>query len=154
MVPLVIGSPAIGTPAAYIAVYQDHKPCARIDAFVRWRGPFTELIVWDELVVIGWSDVVHLIDPARRTVISIGCDGYFGHLYALDGALLIASASELICVDAAGDVLWRQANLGLDGVVVSRIEDGTIHGDGEWDPPGGWRPFQLSLATGTPVAHR
>jgi len=41
--------------------------------------------------------------------------------------------------------------LGIDGIIVASTSDGVISGEGEWDPPGGWRPFRLSLATGVPA---
>lgn len=39
-------------------------------------------------------------------------------------------------------------DLGLEGVIVNSVEDGIVRGEGEWDPPGGWRPFSLRLDTG------
>jgi len=45
-------------------------------------------------------------------------------------------------------LLWRSDCLGIDGVMVDQVADGIIRGKGEWDPPGGWRPFQVRFATG------
>lgn len=43
--------------------------------------------------------------------------------------------------------------LGIDGVVVSivDVEKSLVHGQGEWDPPGGWKPFTVRLGDGTRV---
>jgi hypothetical protein len=154
MEPIRIGRvPAgAGTPDAFVTVERDDSPHTRIDAYVEYGGAFCELITWAGFVVLGWGDAVHLVDPARRAVRRVDCDGYFGHLYPSEAHLLIASASELICVNQAGEPLWRRAGLGLDGVIVDRADDGFIEGQGEWDPPGGWRPFRLSLATGALAA--
>jgi len=44
-----------------------------------------------------------------------------------------------------GKVPWSAPDLGLDGVVVTSAQNRTIQGDGELDPPGGWKPFALRL---------
>ena len=41
-------------------------------------------------------------------------------------------------------------SIGL-GVVVTAIAEGRVEGQGEWDPPGGWRRFALCLETGADV---
>jgi hypothetical protein len=153
MDPIRIGRVPTGEPEpAYVTVERDGTPVARIDAYADHRGPFTELITWGRFVVLGWDAAAYLIDPSDRHVRTVKCDGYFGHLYPLGDRLLIATASELICLDDRGDTVWRRGNLGVDGVTVASTSDCVIHGKGEWDPPGGWRPFRLSLATGVPAA--
>jgi hypothetical protein len=148
-----VGRVPTGEPEpVYVTVKRDGTPVARIDAYSDHRGPFTDLITWGRFVVLGWDAAVHLVDPVARRVRKVECDGYFGHLYPLDHWLLVATASELICLDDRGDVVWRRGNLGVDGVTVASTTDGLIRGEGEWDPPDGWRPFQLSLATGVPAA--
>lgn len=62
--------------------------------------------------------------------------------------VLVASASELLRFDGAGQLLWRRSGLGIDGVVIHRVQDGEIFGDAEWDPPGGWKSFRLRLDSG------
>lgn len=136
----------------YLIVERDGLPIARIDAYAEHPGPFVELIVWDRFVVIGWAAIVHLVNPITRAVCDIECDGYFSQLYALKDRLFIATATELICLDEKGNTLWRRGNLAVDGVRIFEPNDGVINGEGEWDPPGGWRPFQLSLVTGEPVS--
>ena len=62
--------------------------------------------------------------------------------------LLVASGEDITCLDDRGTILWRSERLGLDGVVIHSVDNGLISGDGEWDPPGGWRPFVISLSGG------
>lgn len=153
MKPIRVGRvPAAETePKCWVTVERDGTPLARIDPYSESDGPFTELRAWGRFVVLGWAQTVHLVDPVSRQTRSIECDGYFGHLYPLDNRLLIATASALICLDEQGETVWRRGDLGLDGVVVEHVDGGLVDGQGEWDPPGGWRPFRLSLATGETV---
>lgn len=46
--------------------------------------------------------------------------------------------------------MWRSDALGIDGVIVDRISADEIEGQGEWDPPGGWKPFRVSAHSGKP----
>lgn len=43
---------------------------------------------------------------------------------------------------------WENRGLGIDGVLVHEISGDVIAGEGEWDPPGGWKPFRVRLNTG------
>ena len=76
---------------------------------------------------------------------------YFGHLYPSEEFLLVASAERLFRIDPDGAVKWRSGELGIDGVIVDRVSDQGIEGSGEWDPPGGWRPFRISVESGKPL---
>ena len=58
----------------------------------------------------------------------------------------MASVEHLFRVELDGSLGWRSDPLGIDGVVVNQIADGVIRGEGEWDPSGGWRPFQARLS--------
>jgi hypothetical protein len=138
-----------GTPLAYLTISLDKTPHTRVDVHSSYSaGPFTEIVMWKSLVVLGISDHAHLINPLTRTVKSIECDGYFGHLYPLPNHLLIADAIKLICLDQHANELWRSKSLAVDGVVVNKVDDNQIFGEAEQDPPRGWTPFRLSRKTG------
>ena len=47
-----------------------------------------------------------------------------------------------------GQVEWENPSVAVDGVNVHDVEDGIISGAAELDPPGGWQPFRVDLATG------
>jgi len=143
---------AAGTPGVYMTVEQDGVPFTRIDAWPLSAGPFTQTATWKNFVVLGWNDHVHIVDPRTREVTTVECDGYFGHLYPVDDHLLIADASRLVCINERGERLWESDRLGIDGVVLDEVKDGVIVGQGEWDPPGGWKPFRLSVVSGRAVA--
>lgn len=74
---------------------------------------------------------------------------YFGSFYPLPDSLLVCSGTRLYRLSPTGELMWTSPELGIDGVIVSEVRDGLILGEGEWDPPGGWLPFQISLATGS-----
>ncbi len=81
-------------------------------------------------------------------IIFSGIAPYFGKFYAGPDYLLAASGDSLLRLAHDGGLLWAAHDLGLDGVVVDWVENGVIHGQGEWDPPGGWQPFELRLESG------
>ncbi|GLV59856.1 hypothetical protein KDH_66800 [Dictyobacter sp. S3.2.2.5] len=137
----------LGTPSLYCLVGEDDVPVMRIDVYGD-PGAFTEAQIWHNWVIIGFADRVHFVSLETRQHQSHPLSGYFGHLYPLQDRLLVASASDLLCFDAQAQLQWISEHLGIDGVVITRVEDTIIYGEGEWDPPGGWRPFQLALCTG------
>ncbi len=112
---------------------------------------FQEAIVWSDFVVIGFGGRVHFASLATLEVTTVALSGHFGHLYPLPEHLLVADAEYLRCFDKAGAMLWRSAELGIDGVIVDRVADGIIEGQGECDPPGGWRAFRILLSSGAVV---
>jgi hypothetical protein len=152
MQPIQVGVPHPGSarPDAYITVTQNGVPFALANAWEDRHSPyvFVGLLCWGRFVVFGWGSHAYLIDPQTRAVITVPCNGYFGHAYPFDQHLLIADADRLICFDIDGNKLWTSDYVGIDGVIVDEVRDGTIYGQGEWDPPGGWRPFRVSLKTG------
>jgi hypothetical protein len=152
--PIRVGNVPKGadTPGVYVTVEQHGVPFARVDAWPMSAGPFTQTETWKNFVVLGWNDCVHLIDPRTREVTTVKCDGYFGHLYSAGDHLLIADASRLVCINERGERVWESDRLGIDGVVVDAVLDRVIVGQGEWDPPGGWRPFRVSLESGKATA--
>ena len=139
-----------GAPDRFVTIDPGEGSLLRVDLY-RSNDEcfaFEEVRVWSGFVVIGWGHGVYLIEPRTRAVSAIDLGSYFGHLYPVEQCLLIASALRLFRVEPDGSLLWRSDALGVDGVVVDQIEDGVIRGKGEWDPPGDWRPFQVSLNTG------
>lgn len=120
---------------------------------------FREVRCVGELVYIGYGQQVAVLSTKTSNLVSHPLD-YFGHLYtALDleapelgSSVLVASATELLRFDGAGQLMWRKSALGVDGVLVHRIQGGEIVGDAEWDPPGGWEPFRLRLDSGESIS--
>jgi len=89
-----------------------------------------------------------VIDSQKQSSSMIMLGSYFAAFYAAQDYLLVASGEGLLRLSSRGEVMWRASGLGIDGVLVSMVEDSLVKGDGEWDPPGGWRPFVLRLDSG------
>ncbi|QKY12147.1 hypothetical protein [Janthinobacterium lividum] len=108
------------------------------------------------IVYIGFGQFVFVVDLYLGEVRRHQLDGYFAHLYDsrdLENlnsriAVLVTSASEVLAFDHTGGLIWEQSLLGIDGVVLHDASAGQIRGDGEWDPPSGWRPFSLVPESG------
>ncbi len=139
----------LGTAHRFVTVEADGRPLLCADLYGRDEAFISESACsWSRFVVIGWGHHVYLVDPQTRAHMTLDLGYYFMRLYPLHDRMLIASAQRLFCLGADGVVRWRSAELGEDGVEVTHIDNRTIRGRGDWDPPGGYRPFQISLHTG------
>ncbi len=94
----------------------------------------------------GGRAILHREADGAAVEIDLGC--YFDEFLAGDAYLLATSGQGIVKLDTEGRIAWRNDALGLDGVLIFDVEDGIIDGQGEWDPPGGWRDFLVSLETG------
>jgi hypothetical protein len=155
MEPIRLGTvpPGLGTPDRFVTLEDEQGPRLRIDLYRSADEAccFEELQLWSRLIVLGCGERLWLIDPERRNTTVIPLGSYFGSLYPGDDYLLVASADRLIHVQPDSSLRWTSDPLGIDGIIVHQVTHGIIHGSGEWDPPGGWKPFRLSLDTGQPV---
>jgi hypothetical protein len=152
MPPLQLGKLREGAADLYVTIARNDRPVLRVDIYAgRETFAFTDAIAWGERAFAGYGDAVYVIDPARKTGSAIALNTYFGSFFATSECLIAASGERLWRLSPSGLVLWTSQQLGLDGVVVNAIENGLIKGEGEWDPPGGWRPFAISLDLGVPV---
>ena len=141
---------SLSTAEAFVLVEENENPIARIDIYCD-RSTFQEVIIWQNLVVIGIANEVYLVNIATGKVQTLQLGNYFGYLYNQGDFLYVASAERLFCVNADGGIHWVSEEVGLDGVIVSNIGDEFIDGEGEWDPPGGWKPFRLAISSGKRV---
>lgn len=109
---------------------------------------------------IGYGDCLFVVHPHAGTAQLHSLDGYFGQFHSAEAleraplmvAVIVASASELLGFSMEGMLQWRTGNLGIDGVRIESVQGDVVRGSGEWDPPGGWSPFCLSLRTGEKLA--
>jgi len=163
MPPLRLGKvpSGLGTADLFLTISDDDRPVFRVDLYgycCEESYTFQDALVWSDRVFVGYGHRVYIIDPSRQSATEIFLDeigeglGYFGHFYTGEDYLLVASGDSLLRLLADGKVRWSAPNLGLDGVVVTSVRNGTIQGDGEWDPPGGWKPFALRLDSGALIA--
>ena len=143
----------LGTPTKYILLSNNHEPVLRVDAYRSSEECFAfhDAVTWHNWLVIGWGDCAYLIDINSGSVTQHSLGTYFGHIYDDENYLLVASSERLWRIHCDGSVPWMSDRLGMDGVLVGRVTDAIIYGEGEWDPPGGWRPFRISLDDGRHV---
>ena len=111
-----------------------------------------EVIAWHDWIVVGFGERAFLVHALDLHVLEIALPLYFEAFRASDEYLLILAGQGIVRLDPRGRVIWTNDQLAIDGVQLDAIEDGLIHGSGEWDPPGGWRPFRIRLDTGEIVA--
>jgi hypothetical protein len=142
--------------AAQIGITMESGSRLRVDVHDRDGTCFKEVRCSGGIAYIGYGSNLFVVHTGTRSCDTHGLDGYFGHLYTAEElgatsgafAVLAASASELLSFAPDGLLYWRTSRLGIDGVVVQSVLDGLVHGSGEWDPPGGWRPFCLDVDSG------
>jgi hypothetical protein len=154
--PVRVGKPpsGLGTPDVYVIV-DAGETLLRIDVYSPGDercAPFQEVLIWGDLVVIGFGHHAFLVPLHGGQPGTIDVGSYFGHLYAKDDVLIVASESRLFRIARNGELIWTSPEVGIDGVEVDRIEDGVVYGQGEWDPPGGWKPFVVRLDAGERVS--
>ncbi|HSH94423.1 MAG TPA: hypothetical protein VK968_09780 [Roseimicrobium sp.] len=120
----------------------------------------TEAKIWGGWVVVGFAGRVVLVsihDGVRREIALSDVTppdsfDYFCQLFSDDDVLLACSGRRIFRIGADGGILWKSDELGLDGVLVHHVDSTAISGNGEWDPPGGWRPFTVSPDTGVRIS--
>ncbi len=151
--PVVISGPeSYNLPRrSYVLVEENDGTCRTFE--IRYDincSPFKQAAVTGHMLAVGFEDYFYLFDTqAGKTVAEVYMDGYFGHFYEDGNLFYVADAGSLYCINYNGNIVWRNTNLGIDGVIVENIEEDKIYGSGELDPPGGWRGFVLYKHTGT-----
>jgi hypothetical protein len=150
--PVRVGPIAAGsaTPDRYVTLADGDRKLFRVDVYA--YGPdcfaFQDAIVWSDHIFVGFGSHVHAICLRDRMAKTVALGAYYGHMYPTADYLLVASGERLFRIDPDRSVAWKSDVLAIDGVVVSNPEPPIIVGSGEWDPPGGWRPFSVFASNG------
>ena len=112
-------------------------------------SPFSQVMIEQGVLAVGYEECFYLFSLSEnKSLLILELHGYFGHLYHHENCFYVADSGGLYRIDEAGAILWHNSNLGIDGVIINDFTDNTITGQGEWDPPGGWRDFVLDKQTG------
>ena len=146
--PVAVGPGRVSIPSSYVCVSDGDAPVLRVDVSTDAENPFDQVAIWDRLVVIGCGSWLHMVDLETRDSASLDLGAYFAGL-VLKEELYVATANRVWCLDGNATVLWKSPRVGIDGVRIDEISQDHVLGQGEWDPPGGWRPFRLRRFDGT-----
>lgn len=117
---------------------------------------FKEIKTNNNVVAILHGQHIHLYDVNTDRISSIALNGYVGHIYSIPNThsdkltsdFIVTTFAYTFLVNIYQGIKWRSERCAIDGVIIDSIENGIISGIGEWDPPGGWEPFQLDFDTG------
>lgn len=112
-------------------------------------SPFDDVQIEKNVLDVGFQDMFYLFDLERNVnLAAVSMNGYFGHLYFHSEHFFAADSNGIHCLDLQGEIVWQTNNIAVDGVIIDNFENGTIYGQAEMDPPGGWEDFELDLTTG------
>jgi hypothetical protein len=118
-------------------------------------GPFKQAAIDGNLLLVGHEEHFYLYDlVSKQNIVALSMSGYFSNFYIQNEYFYVSDAGSLFCLNKKGNVIWKNANLGIDGVIVEKFTEEEIHGSGEWDPPGGWVDFKLDLRTGKKIGEQ
>lgn len=147
---LISGDDTAALPgAAYLVVQHEGRTSVFEIRCAYHVSAFKAAMMVGDTLVVGHEAHCYIYDTALRVLrLKLEMQGYFGHLYFHDDRFYATDAWGMFCFDAAGNVAWENHQLGVDGVLIDTFSDKHIKGDGEWDPPGGWRSFVLDRETG------
>lgn len=138
----------LGTPDFYCIVEKEWNPYLVVKIYLDYQTSFTKAVVWNNYIAIGFSESFFLIDLENHSCSNTLLDGYFGYIYPYDNFLLVATQTNLVCINKQGSQLWITETLGIDGVIVNNFDGVNIYGSGEYDPPGGWVDFEINFRDG------
>jgi hypothetical protein len=113
-------------------------------------NPFQQADIIDDILAVGHQRYFYLFDLRKNAnILILEMSGYFGYTYLDNELLYIADARYIYCINKSGEIIWQSTDLGIDGVIINQIDETKIYGEGEWDPPGGWKEFILEKQKGT-----
>lgn len=134
----------------YILIKEEntYNPVLNLKLPMEYSFPFEDSKVFNDTVLIGWQDrfAIYNLNTKRSSIIAL--DGYFGSFTVHDDMIFVCSASDIICLSLTGEIKWRSASIAIDGIVINTFNNNIIYCSCEWDPPGGWQPYQVDMLTG------
>lgn len=133
-----------------LLVYQADKAFLRLICYgssAEYR--FTqEALIWSDWVIVGLGHGLYLYELKKHISKIFDLGAYFCKFHATANCLFAASGQNIHAFNSQGELLWVSNMLGIDGVVINEITEDFLLGEGEFDPPGGWKPFKINLTDG------
>ena len=139
---------------AYLIIKSDdHSTSVFEIKYEHHCSSFRQALIVDNLLAVGYEEYFYLFDlTAKKVLLRLKLEGYFGHLYYDTDSFYIADAGGLYCMHKNASICWHNNGLAIDGVIIKEFTENKITGSGEWDPPGGWRNFILDRHTGVIIS--
>lgn len=149
-----------------LLISKNAEPILILQLYVRadedgWliSSAFSEFLLNDSHMAIICGDHFHIIDLTTHSFKSHPLGDYVGHIYSIPDVhserlydrVMVTTYCHVFLIDMAAGILWKSGQCAIDGVIITSIENDTVFGFGEWDPPGGWESFKLDLKTGVPI---
>ena len=113
-------------------------------------NPFNAAIVWGKYFCLGTGSNIVIVDLNTLKYRSIKVVGYFGYFFQYGDMLFAASSWGVLAFNMEMNLLWRNEDISVDGVLFHGVEDGALCVSCELDPPGGWVDKRLDIVTGKP----
>lgn len=143
-----------GTPDLYALIARASAPELRVDLYAdrgQQRYVYQQGLFFDDMVAIGFGDEVHLVPLSEGAPRTLRLNSYFVSLHRQAESVYVVSGEDVTRLDLAGDVVWTSPQLAIDGIRLELIDDESISGEAEHDPPGDWRPFRIRVSDGKPI---
>jgi hypothetical protein len=143
----------LGTPDRYVLASDDEGPRLRLDIYLAdtESAAFEAVTTWHDWIVVGIGSRIYLVALGDLTATVVDLEAGFCQLFPMADYLLATSAECIVRIERDGSIGWRSPRVGLDGVIVREVGSTVIQGEGDWDPPGGWKEFKLDVASGKRV---
>lgn len=135
----------------FVIVYdsETEEPILNLKVESDYSVTFRQADSVESYVIIGYGDRFVIFDlESKNKKYETTFSGYFSSFEIYEKDVYVASESELLRICLTGELIWTSECIGIDGVVISEITEGEIKGEGEHDPPGGWKPFIIDRKTG------
>lgn len=111
-------------------------------------NPFNSAAVWGRFFCLGTGGEIIIVDMNTFEYRHIEVDRYFGYFFQYGDMMFAASASGVLAFDGEMNLLWRNEDISVDGVLFRGVEGGALCVSCELDPPGGWVNKRLDIVTG------
>lgn len=139
-----------GLTSRHAIIYKDDNPFLRIEILEHSTQCYfrDEFLFWNNLILIGFGEYAYIIELDNLMAQAINLGAYFSEFYPADNQLLILSGQHIHAIGLDNQLQWTADYVGIDGVIIDKVEEDYAYGQGEYDPPGGWKAFKVELSTG------
>ncbi len=133
-----------------LTIYKTKNPLTTLDFRYSYSCFYKkEALKFYRFVAVGLSGFLYLYDLSTKSVVLfIDFNGYFDGFTISEEHLFIAYNSGIYCLTKYGQIKWHNGNIGLDVIIINKVENGKIYGSEQIDPPDGWTDFILDIDTG------